>query len=451
MTRAELALLPDEYKVAIQYRPRHYFTSFHKRTQRFACIVAHRRAGKTVACIHDLQRAAISNSLHRPRYAYIAPTYTQAKSAAFDYLVEAAAPIIPDGASVNKSELRVDYPNGAQVRLFGADNYNALRGLRLDGAVLDEVADFDPRAWPTVIRPALSDRQGFAVFIGTPRGHNHFYDLWTEANGDSAWFTAALKASELVPANGRYTLEECRALGLIHPVELEANRKNLSPEEFNQEYECDFEAAIKGAYYGKQMAEAAKDGRIGVVDHDPAHQVFTAWDIGGDRDATAIWFFQLIGRQVCLIDYYEGIGSDSAPYAKLVLEKDYSYAQHFLPHDAGPNRTGIDKNYSDFLHDHGLRNITVLPVGIREHGINTARLLLPRCYFDGSRCHQGIEALKMYRAEYNDKTKVLSASPVHDWASHGADSFRYLAVALDKHIVSRNFTRKIVYPNIGVA
>lgn len=229
-------------------------------------------------------------------------------------------------------------------------------------------------------------------------------------------------------------------------IELQIPYTPISDEDYRQEYECDFEAAVKGAYYGKQMAQAEKDGRITLVPHDPSHQVFTAWDIGGDRDATAIWFCQLVGRGVYLIDYHEGVGADFAPYAKLVNEKPYSYAQHFLPHDAGPSRVGIDKSYRDFLSDHGLRNITVLPVAVREHGINLARLLLPRCSFDSDKCHHGVEALKLYRADYDEKHQVLKSSPVHDWASHGADAFRYLATGLDKHVTSPNFNRKINYP-----
>lgn len=439
---------PDDGIVRINYEPRYYFLPFHRRTERFACIVAHRRAGKTVACIHDLQRGAIRSDVPAI-HAYIAPTYSQAKTVAFDYLIDAAGPIFPFGAKLNKSDLAVTYPNGATVRLFGADNYDALRGLRLANAVLDEPADMDPRAWPAVIRPALSDLRGGATFIGTARGHNHFYETVEKAKQDPEWFVAILKASDLVPLNDKDPLAKQKFL--LTSDELALARKDMSEELYQQEYECDFEAAIIGAYYGKHMADAAKANRITSVPYDPAYQVYTAWDIGGDRDATAIWFAQIIGRQICLIDYFEGVGSDSAPYAKLVLEKPYSYAQHFLPHDAGPNRIGIDKSYSDFLSGHGLRNLSVLPVGIREHGINAVRLLLPRCYFDAKNCHQGIEALKMYRAKYDEKNKALSPSPIHDWSSHGADAFRYLAVALDAHVTSRNFSRKIVYPNIGVA
>ncbi len=365
--------------------------------------------------------------------------------------MEAAVPLLPFGAKLNQSDLKVEFPNGSTVRLFGADNYQTLRGLRFDGVVLDEFADIDPRAWTTVIRPALGDRRGFATFIGTPRGHNHFYDVYhgTPANptglrNPDEWYTASLKASELVPINDQDP--EARQRNLLTSDELEHTRKQISDEWYAQEYECDFEAANPGAYYGKQMADAQKSGRIGAYPWFPDRQVYTAWDIGGDRDATAIWFCQLQGKAVYLIDYIEATGSDSAPYAKAVLEKPYSYAQHFLPHDAGPNRTGIDRNYTDFLRDHGLRGVTLLPSGIREHGINTARLLLSRCSFDTVKCELGIEALRMYQTEWDEKNKVFKATPKHDWASHGADAFRYLAVALDKHVSAPSFNRKLVYP-----
>ncbi len=431
--------------VTIPYKPRHYFVPYHKRAQRFACIVAHRRAGKTVACINDLLKHALTNPYSRSLYAYIAPTYAQAKVTSFDYLIEACAPLMAYGAKVNQSELKVDLPRGATIRLFGADNYHTLRGLRLDGTVLDEFADFDPRAWTQVIRPALSDRRGFATFIGTPRGHNHFYDIYRDAcRSPDEWYTASLKASDLVPLNDLDP--EARTKNLLTTDELDHARRQMSEEWYSQEYECDFEAANPGAYYGKQMAEAQKTNRIGAYPWFPDRQVYTAWDIGGDRDATAIWFAQLQGKAVYLVDYLESTGSDSAPYAKALLDKPYSYAQHFLPHDAGPNRLGIDRNYTDFLRDHGLRNITLLPAGIREHGINTVRLLLPRCSFDSIKCELGIEALRMYQTEWDEKNKVFKSTPKHDWASHGADAFRYLSVGLDKHVSSPNFNRKLAYP-----
>ena len=189
-------LKPESAEITVAYSPRPQLLSFHSRAQRFACIVTHRRAGKTVACIHDLHRAAITCERTRPRFAYMSPFLKQAKSVAWDYLRAAVAAGRQAGASVHESELRVDYPSGAQVRLFGADNADALRGLYLDGIVLDEHADMDPRVWPEVIRPALADRQGWAVFIGTPKGRNGFFEMWRRAQSDPAWFALMLKASE---------------------------------------------------------------------------------------------------------------------------------------------------------------------------------------------------------------------------------------------------------------
>ena len=164
------------------YRPRPQFRAFHRRKERFACIITHRRAGKTVACIHELQRRAIESTKKHPRFAYLSPLLKQSKTVAWDYLRDAMSLLRKAGATVNETELRADYPNGGQVRLYGADNPDALRGFYLDGVVLDEYADMDPRVWPEIIRPCLSDREGWAVFIGTPRGRNSLFKIWQVAD-----------------------------------------------------------------------------------------------------------------------------------------------------------------------------------------------------------------------------------------------------------------------------
>src|SRR3989442_10721242 len=186
-------------RIPIRYRPRLQFIPFHCRRERFSCIVTHRRAGKTVACIHDLQRAATGCDKLRPRFAYLSPFLKQSKAVAWDYLRAAMAPLRAIGASAHDTELRVDYPNGGQVRLYGADNPDALRGIYLDGIVLDEFADMDPRVWSEIIRPALADRQGWAVFIGTPKGRNAFFELWRRSQSEQNWFSPILKASETGP------------------------------------------------------------------------------------------------------------------------------------------------------------------------------------------------------------------------------------------------------------
>src|SRR4029453_10901292 len=223
--------------------------------QRFACVVTHRRAGKTVACIYDLQRAAVSNRKVRSRFPYLSPFLKQSKTVAWDYLRAAMAPVRRLGAAVHESELRVDYSNDGQVRLYGADNADALRGIYLDGIVLDAYADMDPWGWSGIIRPALADRGGWAVFIGTPKGRNAFFELWRRAQSQADWFTLMLKASDT---------------GLIPASELKLAKRDLSEEQYAQEFECSFDAAVVGAYYGKLMARAEEERRIAPVPYDPA-------------------------------------------------------------------------------------------------------------------------------------------------------------------------------------
>src|SRR5712691_4551489 len=228
--------------IVVDYLPRKQFTAFHDRTQRFSCIVTHRRAGKTVACVQDLQRGALRSQNVRPRFAYLSPFLKQSKATAWDYLRDALSRVRETGATAHESELRVDYSNGGQVRLYGADNPDALRGIYLDGVVLDEYADMDPRVWSEVIRPALADRQGWAVFIGTPKGRNAFFELWRRSQTETDWYSLMLKASES---------------GLIPDAELELARRDLTDDQYAQEFECSFDAAIVGAYYGKLMLRAA--------------------------------------------------------------------------------------------------------------------------------------------------------------------------------------------------
>ena len=228
----------------IEHHPRPQFLGFHERSQRFACIVTHRRAGKTVACIHELQRRSIECHNLRPRFAYISPFLKQSKAVAWDYLRHAMLPFWDAGASISQTELRIDYLNGGQVRLYGADNPDALRGIYLDGIVLDEYADMDPRVWKEIIRPCLADRTGWAVFIGTPRGRNSFFEMWKRSQSEDGWFSLMLKASES---------------GLLPQSELELARRDLTEEQYEQEFECSFEAAILGSYYGKLLSAGEKE------------------------------------------------------------------------------------------------------------------------------------------------------------------------------------------------
>ena len=394
----------------IDYKPRDQIRAFHDRKERFAIIVAHRRFGKTVAAINDLIRSCFEIDRPNVRVAYIAPYLSQAKAVAWDYALEFTRDI-PE-IKVNHSELRIDFLNGARFRLFGADNYNAMRGLYFDAVVLDEMADFPASAWSNVIRPALADRRGSATFISTPKGKNEFWELWHEAQDDPNWFTAMLKASET---------------SILDQEELDEARRTMGDDRYEQEFECSFEAAIQGAFYAKEMKEATEDGRIIRVPYDRAASVITAWDLG-IGDSTAIWFAQFVGQEIRIIDYYENSGVGLDHYAKVLLDKDYQYEQHILPHDVQVKELGTGKSRLETLDALGIRNIEIAPKLAVEDGIQAARTMIPKCWFDADNCTRGIEALRQYRRDFDEKLKTWRGRPLHDWTSHGADAFRYLAV-----------------------
>lgn len=367
-----------------------------------------------MACIADLVDDALRSIKPEPRLAYIAPTYAQAKDVAWSYLKRFTLPI--PGVKPLETELSVTLPNEARIRLYGADNYDRIRGVYIDHCVIDEPADMDPRAWPEVIRPALSDRKGKATFIGTPKGRNWFYDIVQTAKREPDWFGLTLKASET---------------GLLDAEELESARRMLTEDQYAQEYECSFEAAIIGAYYGKAMNEAEAQGRISGVPYDPAALVWTAWDLGVG-DATAIWFAQIVGREIHVIDYYENSGVGLDHYAALVRGKGFNFGGHLVPHDAQARELGTGKTRIEVMESLGLPCHVVPQHGV-DDGINAVRMLLPRIWFDAAKCARGVDALKLYRADYDEKGKTLRTRPVHDWTSHPADAMRYLAMGLEMY------------------
>lgn len=412
--------------IKVPYRPRAVFVPFHERKTRWAAIVAHRRCGKTYACVNDLIRAAVLNNraLERPdqppQYAYIGPTYAQVKRTAWGYLKHFSAPL---RAIFSEVDLSAKFPNGSVVTLHGAENYERLRGTYLDGIVIDEPAGIDPTAWTAVIRPTLADHEGWAVFIGTPSGHDHFYRLFYRLSEDGdhlgdgdQWTLIELKASET---------------GLIPDNELEDAKREMGEETFLQEFECSFEAAIKGAYYGLAMRRAEEEKRVNVgVPYDEAVPVTTAWDLGR-QGATVIWFAQVCGREIHLIDYYESAGMGLDHYVKVLLEKPYLYDMHIFPHDVSVTELSTNKSRIETLYELGVDPVPVPKLPL-EDGINAVRLMLSRCWWD-RKCSRGVEALKMYQSDYDERNRVLKLLPVHNWASHPADAFRVLAIGLDEN------------------
>jgi len=392
------------------YEVRDQFLPLHEKTTRWFIGVCHRRAGKTVADINELIIGATKCTRPNPRFAYVAPQLNQAKDIAWTYLKEYTAFLSP---KINESELWVELPGNKRIRIYGADNPDRLRGIYLDGVVLDEFGDMNPTIWSQVLRPALSDRKGWACFIGTPKGKNTFHDLWVMAEDDPEWTRLMLKASET---------------GLLDEKELTDARKMMSEDEFAQEYECSFEAAVKGAYYGKEMNDAEGDepSRITSVPYDPRLPVDTAWDLGV-ADSTVIWFVQTHGRETRIIDVLKGEGVGLDWYAKQLQSRDYLWGNHYLPHDVEVRELGTGKSRKEVLAGLGIK-ATVCPNIPIADGIQAVRMLLPTCWFDKEKCKAGIEALRMYRREYDEKRQEFKPHPLHDWTSHYSDALRYFAV-----------------------
>jgi hypothetical protein len=401
----------EEINIELEYKPREVFLDFHDREQRWAVIVAHRRCGKTVSCINDLIYRALTESKEDGRYAYLAPYYAQAKSIAFDYLMRFSAPV---RANHNVSELWVELINGARIRLFGADNADSLRGLYLDGVVLDEYADMKPSIWGAVLRPLLSDRKGWATFIGTPKGHNSFWDVYNQATKDPKWYAKTLRASQT---------------GLLDQDELDDAKKMMSEDQYLAEFECDFESAIMGAYYGKEMRSITDAGRITTVDYDRMFPVHTAWDLGYSDDTT-IWFYQVIHGEIRLLDYHSSNGHNIPYYVDVIKSRDYIYGTHWLPHDARAKTlaSGGKSIIEQLSEKIDIKSFRIVPSLSLQDGIQAVRMALTRSWFD-FKCDDGIECLKQYQREYDDDKKMFRDKPRHDWTSHGADAFRMLAIA----------------------
>jgi phage terminase large subunit len=363
-----------------------------------------------VAACNDLIARALATKKENARFGYLAPYRGQAKSISWDYLKRYSRPLAP---KVSETELSLRLPNGAEIRVFGADNPDALRGLYFDGVCLDEPADIRPSVWGEILRPALADRKGWAVFLGTPKGHNAFYDIHEQAEASPEWYSAVLKASET---------------GLIPEAELEDARKMMTADQFEQEFSCSFSAAIQGAIFAKELQAARDAGRIGRVPYDPALPVHTAFDLGVG-DSTAIWFIQLLGQEARLIDYFEASGEGLPFYAKILQERGYVYGRHIAPHDIAVRELGSGRSRIEVAASLGIK-FEIAPSVPLEDGIHAARLWLARCWIDETKCKAGLEALQHYRWDFNDRLGEFKSRPIHDFASHGSDAFRYAALAL---------------------
>ena len=381
--------------------------------------VWHRRAGKEKTFINYTAMAAACDRVGT--YFYLFPTYTQAKKAVWDGRDRDGFPFIghfpPEiVAKKNEQELKITLTNGSIFQLVGSDNIDAVMSTNPIGCVFAEYALQDPRAWDYV-RPILRENGGWAIFDFTPRGKNHGYQIYDMGKklmdaGDPAWFVQRLTVNDT---------------GVLSQADIDAERREGMDEEMiQQEYFCSFEGAQQGSYYGRQLSDAEGEGRITRVPRQDGVAVDTAWDLGVS-DATSIWFAQTIGREIHVIDYYENSGEGLPHYAKALQDRGYVYASHNAPHDIRVRELGSGKSRLEIGQSLGIRFQIVPDIGLAD-GIEAARAFIPRCWFDREKTERGRSALTSYRKVWDEKRRVFQSRPYHDWASNGADAFRYLAV-----------------------
>lgn len=403
----ERSSLSNRIEVVANLRP--HQRAVYDQMLRFNVLLAHRRFGKTVLAILILLEKALACEEPRPQVHYYCPSYKQAKRVAWAYVKEFTK-LFP-GTQTNELELKATLADGQVIQLGSADNPDDSRGIYSDFVVLDEPAQMPPRMWTEVLRPALSDRKGGMLAIGTPAGrHGLFYDLYNQSLSTENWWSGIYKASET---------------RVVDDEELRSARLAMSKAEYDQEYECSWDSAVKGAYWAEAMQNLEIAGKITKILPTYGKQTHIALDLG-INDATAAWFFQADGEQCRLIDYAEYTNMGLPDIVSDWKLRGYNYGKVIAPHDVR-NRslsTGISRQQT--LSDLGCDVVVAPKVGVIE-GIDITRGFLSKCMFDRDKCQDGIESLRQYKADWQDKRGVLALKPLHDWTSHGADAMRYLA------------------------
>jgi len=360
----------------------------------------------------------------KSEFAYIAPTYKQAKRIAWKMFKEYSRCI--EGVVYNESELTIKYPNGSNVTLYGSDNVDSLRGIALWGCALDENSQQPSSIFSEVISKCLADHLGYCIWLGTPKGKNEFYKTYQTALSHPDTYYSCLKTIDdtlenetgKIVTNLKQALEDDRKLVKIN---------EMTQDEFNQEWYCSFEAAVKGAYYSKELSKAREQNRITELFYDEYLKVHTVWDLGiGSK--MAIGFYQRDSGKMRMIDYWEGEESEGIPQAIKVLQgKDYIYGKHFAPHDIMAKDISTGKTRHETAKHYGIK-FDVVPKLDIDDGINAGRLMFARLWIDEPNCKEWLSKMAQYHQEWDEKRGMFLEKPYHDFSSHSADVHRYAAV-----------------------
>jgi hypothetical protein len=392
-----------------------------------AMAVWHRRAGKDEVCLHH---TAVSMMERVGNYWHCLPEYAQSRKAIWTAInahtgkrrIDEVFPKqIRD--STNDNEMFIRLRNGSTWQCIGSDTYNATVGASVAGIVYSEWALANPSAW-AYHRPMLEENNGWAAFITTPRGRNHAFEMFRHSAQSSEWFSQLLTVDDthaLTKAALAETLKEYTAL----------YGADVGRAQYLQEYYCDWQASILGAYFALEMADVRNEGRIVEVEAIPGQFVHRAWDLGV-KDDTSIWWFQIVGAQLFILDHYAASGVGVEHYATVIEERERKYGwmhgTDYVPHDAKIKEWGTGKTRVETMSALGLKP-QLVPFATFQDGINAARRTLPLCVFHPRTEETGISALEQYRREWDDEKKAFRQSDVHDWTAHPAAAFRYLSLA----------------------
>lgn len=406
-----------------KFQPRDYqiplLKAFEKDGYTRGLLVWPRRSGKDILafnfCIRQLLKKV--GSIY-----YVFPTYSQGKKVLWDGITSDGQRIldyIPKTLveSMNATEMKIRLVNGSIFQVVGSENYNSLMGTNPMGCVFSEYALQDPAAYQ-YIRPILMANGGWVIFISTPRGKNHLFNIYQIAKDNPEhWYCSKL------------TVEDTDHVSMAD-IQREIDDGVMSEDLVQQEFFTSFDLGVEGAYYTKYLDRMRVNQQIGVVPWEPGYKVHTAWDLGV-RDSTVIIYFQCVGQTVRIIDCYEGKDMGLDHYIKVVQQKPYIYGRHFAPHDIGVREFTSGLARIDIARNMGI-NFTIAPQLSIQDGIEAVRTKLARIWIDEAKCAPLIKALESYRKDFDSKNMIYKANPRHDWASHYADCMRYLVLCLGK-------------------
>lgn len=408
--------------VDIPYAPRNWAKKLHNTSTRWIWMCLHRRAGKSTGILNHLQRDAIKTP--KSQYAFIGPTYRQTKRIAWEIAKEISAPI--PGIEKNEVELTIKYPNGSKIFLAGAENIDSLRGISLWGGASDEDPWQNPMLFTTVISKCLADHLGYWIFSGTPLGKNHFYRRGEVAKKNpEEWTYIFQNIDESLKNEEGETIDNLR-------IALEDDRRlveqgEMTQEEFEQEWYCSFEAAIRGAYYARELSQMRKDNRIKIVPYDKELPVHTVSDLGvGPAFATG--FYQRVGKEMHMIDFWQGQEKDGIPdFVMMLQRKPYAYGSHWAPHDIMGTEIGTGQTRWTAAKNLGIEFKLIPSISV-DDGIEKGRLLCSRLWIDEMHCEPFIDLLSQYRQRWDEKRQMFIQEPYHNFTSHAGDVHRYAAV-----------------------